>query len=222
MRKLASTCVLSTALCLCIAAAASGHDILGPDWRGDLPEYMTYQEWRFDNVDDPADPEVITNPFGGASADITRGFLSEGWFDTLGGYGTQTGFWDIGGQGGSIVIDIDNGPDLNLYKEIWVQVTYWDDIQQAPVVEVPGGCLVDYRPGHLIEDVDTGGDWLLDVWVFRMTPNPCHEQVIITSNPDWGSVIDQVVIDTWCVPEPATMSLVALGALATLLSRLRK
>jgi hypothetical protein len=203
-------------LCLMAVPSVWAHDLVSPPWRGLYPGYTTYQEWTFDDAEDPAAPEVIDNPFGGASADITVGDFGEGWFDSLSGYGTQTGFWDIGGAGGQIVLDIDNGPDPNPWKEIWIQVTYWQDLQQAPTVDVSGGALVDHVSGLLVESVPTGGNWLLDVWVFRTEPNPTHEQIIIASDPSWGSVIDQIVVDTYCVPEPATLLLLSLGGLAAL------
>jgi hypothetical protein len=73
----------------------------------------------------------------------------------------------------------------------------------------------------LVEQAPTGGSWLLDRWIFRIEPNPAHEQIVITSDPVWGSVIDQVVVDTYCVPEPASVGLVVLGALAVL-ARMRR
>ena len=222
MRTLTSFSLCVSSFCLVFAAPASAHDLRGPDWRGLHPGYMTYQEWSFDDSDDPALPEVIINPFGTAGADITLGAFGEGWFESLSGYGSQTGFWDIGGEGGQIVLDIDNGPERNPWKEIWVQVTYWKDIQQAPTVAVPGGYYVGGEKEVLVEHVATGGDWLLDVWVFRIEPNPEHEQIVISSDPDWGSLIDQVVVDTWCVPEPATVSLLLLGGLVILARRCRK
>ncbi len=221
MKKAVLICLgVSVALALGISPA-SAHDVLGPDWRGLFPDQMTYQEWTFDDADNPAPPEVIINPFGDASADITVGDFSEGWFESLGGFGTQTGFWDIGGVGGQIVLDIDNAGTPNPVKEIWVQVTYWCDIQQAPTVEVPGGELVDFQPEYLIEHAPAGGDWLLDLWVFQIRPNPDHEQIVITSDQDLGSVIDQIVVDTWCVPEPATLGLAVVGLLA-LIARARR
>jgi hypothetical protein len=218
--------VLITCFCVPIVLAlgisgASAHDLVPPEWRGLFPDQMTYQEWTFEDAENPAPPETIVNPFGSALADITLGDYNEGWFESLGGFGTQTGFWDIGGSGGEILIDVDNAGTPNPVKEIWVQVTYWCDIQQAPIIDVPGGELVDFQPGYLVEDVSTGGAWLLDVWVFEMRPNPEHEQIVIISDEMFGSVIDQIVVDTWCVPEPATLGLAAVGLLA-LIARARR
>ena len=72
----------------------------------------------FGNDDNPALPDLMTNPYGDAAALITVGDLGEGWQESIPGFGTQTGFWDLG-SGGTIVIDIDNRAELLTYKEIF-------------------------------------------------------------------------------------------------------
>lgn len=201
---------------------AWGHDMVQPPWRGD--EGTTYQEWRFDTDANPALPEVISNPYGSALAAIVLGDYASGWQEQLPGLGDQIGYWDLGGDrgngGGSILIDVDNRPLALEYKEVWVQVTYFRDMSQAPTVTVPGAA---YLTGQtlLVEQVLTGGAWYLDQSIWRIEPNPDHEQILITSDPMWGSVIDQVVIDTICIPEPATMGLFLVGSWAVIARRRR-
>ena len=191
---------------------ATAHDLIHPAWRGQ--DGTTYQEWTFDNDDNPAVPEVINNNYGDASASITVGFMGEGWLYDL-GFSEQTGIWDIGGDGGQIVLDIANRPEPLPYKEIWVQVTYFKHISAPPTIDVPGA---DYLGGEtvLIEDTGMGGGWFLDQSMWRIEPNPLQEQIILTSDPSWGSVIDQVVVDTICIPEPASIGLLVLGGLMVL------
>jgi hypothetical protein len=193
---------------LLLTAVVYADDVLPPVWRGVFPDEMTYQAWEFGTPANPALPEMCDNAFGIPLADIALGAFSEGWFDTLFGFGTRQGLWDLGGEGGSMVLEIDDTPITDAHKEIWCQVTYFEDIHQAPSVSVPGGYLVpDLCLTRIpVDEVPTGGRWLLDRLVFRMEENPPHEQVIITSDPDWGSVIDQVVVDTWCMPNPAVIT----------------
>ncbi len=205
-------------VCLLFAATARAHDEFPPWWRG--LDGTTHQEWQFNDNDDPAAPDVVNNPYGTSIADITVGQIGSGWLDQLGGYGGQSGYWDLGGSDGSIVIDIDNRDEPLPYKEIWVQVTYWKDLHQAPDVDVPGAVFL-YGDTAVIETVATGGTWLLDLTVWRMEPNPNHERIIITADPGL-SIVDQIVVDTRCVPEPATMSLLVVSGLGLLLGRLRK
>lgn len=180
-------------LCMLGAATAFAHDLIEPDWRGQ--EGTTYQQWRFDDACNPAIPEVINNPYGQATATITVGEYGEGWLYDL-GLGTQTGYWDLGGTGGQIVLEIDNRPEPLPYKEIWVQVTYYVGIIVAPTVDVPEGRLISTQT--ILVEEDIFGGWFLDQSVWRIGPNPAQEQIIVTADPNWGSVIDQVVVDTNC------------------------
>ena len=204
----------------CISTAVFAHDLVPPAWRG-YPG-TTFQTWTFDDAEYSALPEIISNPFGAAIAGINVGQYGSGWHYQLPGLGTQTGYWDIGGVGGSITIEIDNVPVQNPYKEIWIQITYYDDITGAPDVFVPGSTLVSSELGMLVEHIATGGDWMLDQYVFRIEPNPSHETIQILSDPQWMSVIDQIVVDTYCVAEPASISLLAFGAITFLFRRYKK
>ena len=202
-------------LVIFLSGIPSAYAVFVPEWRG--LEGTTYQQWRFDDDDNPAVPEVIDNDYGNASASITIGlFGTLEWMDDP-GLGTQTGIWDIGGDDGSIVLDIDNRPLALDYKEIWVQVTYYESIGGAPDVGVVGAQFVSSQTA-LIEEDGALGAWYLEKSIWRIEPNPSHEQVILTGNP-YGSVIDQIVVDTYCIPEPASMALLALGGLTILRKR---
>lgn len=200
------------------SAIAIAHDVSIPDWRNQ--NGTTYQHWTFDDGDDPAAPEFMNNTYGGASADITLGDFSEGWQYQLGGMGSQTGYWDLGSTGGSIVLGIFNRPEPLEYKEIWLQVTYYQGISAVPDISVTNAA---YLGGNtiLIEDTGMGEGWYLNFSKWRIEPNPSWEEIIITSDAAWGSVIDQIVVDTICIPEPMSLALLAIGALMTLRKKRR-
>ena len=128
----------------------------------------------------------------------------------MSGLGNATGYWDIGGEGGSIVIDIDNRPLPLPYKEIWVGVVSFVDITRPAIVEVPGAALVG-SDEYVVEEVPTGGAWILGITRWVIEPNPPHEQILVFSDPAWGAVIDSIVVDTICVPEPASLLLLGGG-----------
>ena len=214
MRK---TVVSTIVVWLFCAACALATDLNPPEWRG--WEGTTYQHWCFDDADNPASPEIIDNDYGQASAAITVGLMGEGWMDNP-GLGTQTGIWDLGGAGGQIVLDIDNRPLPLEYKEISIQVTYYQGISVIPTVEVPGAQFVSSNIDLVEEDMMFWG-WYLERSIWRIYPNPDHEQIIITSDPSYGSLIDQVVVDTYCIPEPVTGCLLTLAG-AVLLGRRKR
>jgi hypothetical protein len=176
-----------------LAMRAIAHDIIQPGWRGQ--DGSTYQIWTFDTNDNPVLADAMQNEYGQAEAQITIGAYGSGWSNQLPGLGTQAGYWDLGGSGGRITIHIDNQPQLLLSKEIWVQVTYFKDISEVPTVQISGAT---YLAGTTVavEQVPTGGVWYLTQSLWRIEPSPSQEEVIINSDPNRGSVIDQIVVDT--------------------------
>jgi len=202
--------LLVVLLLMLFQVTANAHDLFIPEWRGF--DGTTYQEWTFDTPSLIAEPETIINDYGTASAAITVGIMGSGYLaDPV--LGTQTGIWDIGGVDGQIILDIDNQPLALDYKEIWLQVTYYQAIGGVPTIDVPGAQFVSSQTTLIEEDMMPGMGWYLDQSIWRIEPNPSHEQIILTGNPN-GSVVDQIVVDTYCVPEPASMVLLMLGSFA--------
>ncbi|GMU20275.1 MAG: hypothetical protein AMXMBFR13_03720 [Phycisphaerae bacterium] len=191
---------------LLVAESALAHDLLPPAWRGQ-PD-STFQEWAFS---DAADPAPATNAtYGSPSADIAVGPFGSGWLHQLPGLGTQTGYWDLGSEG-SIMFDLDAGPSALPIVEVWVQVTYFDDLTAAPTIDVPGAALV---PGSaqtaLFESDPISGAWMLDKSVWTISPNPGALQMILTATTA-GATIDHVIIDTRAVPEPHSLLALVWG-----------
>ncbi len=200
------------------SATAIAHDLFPPLWRGQPGS--TFQEWTFDTDANPAAPTLLNNPYGAPAATITVGAFGAGWQQQLPGLGSQTGYWDIGDaiEGAQIVLDIPNRPVQDLYKEIWVQVTSYVDINQAPLVSVPGATLLGSDQA-IVEQVPEGGSWVLDLTKWRIEPNPSQEQIVLSAIPMFGATIDQIVVDTICVPEPATLLTLVVGGIALLRRR---
>ena len=181
-------------------AAAAAHDLTPPAWRGQPA--TTYQEWRFDTSANPAAPEACANPYGAPVANITVGRYGSGWLSQIPGLGSQRGYWDLGGTNGRILIDLPNCSESASHTDVWVQVTYFQDITKAPLVNVPAGQMLGSQT-LTVEHVSTGGDWLLAQSIWRIAASPSSVQVDITTDVSWGAVIDQIVVDTICLPVPA-------------------
>ena len=211
MRRLIVFAILFLML---LSGVPSAYAVSVPVWQG--LEGTTYQQWNFDANDNPAVPEVIDNDYGSASASITVGFMGSGWLDDP-LLGTHTGMWDIGGDDGSIVLDIDNRPLALDYKEIWVQVVYYQGLYAVPMIGIEEAQFISSET-DLLEEDGFGGGWYLEKSIWRIEPNPSHEQIILTGNLD-GSLIDQIIVDTYCVPEPASIVLLMLGGFAALTKR---
>ena len=209
------TLVPGVSILVLLSVVASAHDVVQPDWRGE--DGTTFQEWTFDNDDNPV---TLTNAYGDATATITVGEYGEGWLWDL-GFSEQTGIWDIGGTDGGIVLDIDNRPEPLDYKEIWLQVTYykWSGFSDVPVIDVVGADFMSDQTRSVEEDpLSPGNGWFLYQSVWKIEPNPVNERIILTG-PAVGSRIDQIVVDTICVPEPTTIGLLLIGGLMVLRKR---
>ena len=188
---------------------AVADDLFQPGWRGDPGS--TYQQWTFDGDDNPAAPEVSLNPYGTGTAT-----MSSVWADIGPG---RSGVWmdlDL------IELWIPNQQEPNDYKELWVQITYLIDdffvppAYVAPTVDVPGAV---YLGGETVI-LETGpvNHWELQLSQWRIEPNPPDETINITWLPPgrpYGAV-DQIVVDTICIPEPGAVSLLVVGVLALL------
>lgn len=153
---------------------------------------------------------------------------SVSWYNTIPGV-TQTGLIGIDnrlGNGlltGTALIHIDNTPDLNRWKDIWVETLaltgYGGANAWLSVLDPLGGQAAFLGgPGA----VPYGDEWLSD-YEFRITPNPLYETLMWEFEVPAGTFmfLDGTHIATECIPEPAAFSLLALGALAVLWRRVR-
>jgi hypothetical protein len=219
---------LRTVLLVCILSVCSygmsafGDDPYAPPWYGEPG--TTHAEYDFDPGSDPFDPLVPADAWIGPGeapeADVTLGpgmDYQEEW-------GGRIGVVPLSGQ---IVITVPNYPLLNPYKEIWVQLIWAaQDVGKVPSVWVDAPGFTVY-PTELIDEVileptyelpPADGNWMHSVYRIIIEPNPASETIYIS-----GSImVDQLFFDTWCAPEPATLSLLGLGGAALLLRWRRK
>jgi hypothetical protein len=178
---------------------ARAHDLVAPTWRGDRG--TSFYEWQFSDDANPAEPEVVVARYGQALATVTLGQLSAGWLFQLDGLGTQEGYWDLGGQGGQIDVRIESAPWPLDVKEVWVQVTYFEDISQSPAVEIDvAEAEKTDESVHLVEAVLTGGAWKLYQTSWVIDPYASQEEVQIIANPAVGSLVDQIFVDVKVSP----------------------
>lgn len=219
MRSIVRCLGVVLALCLAMSAAAAADDLYPPDWRDS--EGATFQHWTFSTDANPAAPEVVRNAYGDPIAVISVGEMGIGWVDVdIPSYGSMTGVWDLGSCG-TIDLYIPNRPALGPYKDVWVQVTYLVDPFEEPLVDVPGAELIGEPESQVVEELPGFGQWVCAVSKWRIYPNPDNEVVQIVAG-GFGSVIDQIVVDTKCVPEPSAFVSLLAGAVGMLISRRRR
>ncbi|MCK4658294.1 MAG: PEP-CTERM sorting domain-containing protein [Phycisphaerae bacterium] len=183
---------------LLVPVAAFAEDIHPPTWRGDPGS--TYQQWTFedDTAWPPVYPEVDNNPYGEPVLDSATHD-----YERLGNYSGRDGI--LFDEMDNIVITLPNCGGSYDYKDIVLQVVWhWDG---APgYIWNPS---VDFIETDM--NVNLGGGWYYDYIYYRMDSAPAQET--LTLDNAWGLYIDEIIIDTICIPEPASLALLGLGGL---------
>lgn len=165
----------------------------------------SYQDWQFTTGETPAAPTAGTNSAGTAQASIFPGTASSGWLPSLEGFGTQTGFWDLGMRtpndltNARVVLTIPNPLDAggNAYTDLSVWVVQFIDGAFYP------GDLTFSIPGAIpsgrtvIEDLSGGslpGSWVEDNFRWHLAPAPEQLSLSITGAVG-GTVVDRIRVE---------------------------
>ena len=199
--------LLGLIVCAFIAAPAFAQPT--EVWWGREGPGTTWQEWTFDDADNPAAPEASYNPYGDPTATMsTTGDPSVfGW--TNGPFYDRSGVW--GGDPLNVELFIPNAAAPNPWKEIWLEMDFRaGQITDLSVTPVPmAGSIVEELDYYVIEDpLGDGWDTLIAGW--RIYPNPDSEFICI-SLIGTGGYVDFVGVDTICIPAPGAILLGSIG-----------
>jgi hypothetical protein len=198
-------------LCLCsLFVVYAQADIVTPTpslgWWNEGDAGTTHQYWDFTPINvhfNPGDgytssPESVISP---DPLSVLATISPRGAYDNQGAFVGPYIF---------VNLEIPNYPVLNKYKEIWVDLGNAMVVPDSIAVSAAGNGLktTDYRceilPGN---DVSEFG--------VRIWPNPGVEKIqfmiLGTTAP---AVLDYIHVDTICIPEPATVGILSLGALS--------
>jgi hypothetical protein len=205
-----------------IASWALADDFAPPAWRGGV--LSTTQGWEFLTSQDPLQPDDPNVPLvigdGGGVPLAQTGAMQWVPHDGDGGL--------VSAAGGLVGLYIPNWIDFKPYKRMWVQITYvgtaatppilfqfvaQDNVVNTVTVVPDAPTIYPLDPPH----VDSGRFGLTQG--FTLYPNPDWErfEVIVPV----GVVLDQIVVDTISVPEPASWVLAICGGSALAVARRR-
>ena len=212
--------IFAMAAVLLGAGVAGADDFSPPPWDRNDPYAMT-AEWDFTSDINPISPDGqsgITNLANGG------GHITQA---TISGYEGATVVWQPGDgdgewyfpDGGWITIEMDNVIDFMPYKDLWVQITYRNPEGFLVPPSVAGGITAfDNEVGSNVTATrlyyqGSAGPDTTDYWaeMWRLSPNPDWETINIWVTRTMS--VDQIVIDSISVPEPATLLLLGLGGL---------
>jgi hypothetical protein len=182
-------------------------DRVEPEWRGQAN--TTLQAWSFDTPDNPGLVTLDGNPYGTPSAEVfvpdTDYPRQTYWMPSD---SDHTGVWRIYGDN-YLMLYLPNtqvtGADS--YKEIWLQITYSaGSIDRKPQIQT----LPEYAALDVVQSTVVGNLYYHDIFRIILKPNPTEEWIAILPR-DCTLYVDEIVVDTICIPEPATMLILGLG-----------
>lgn len=180
-------------------------------WWDEGASGSTHQFWDFcpsevelDGIwwDWNAYPHTTDNP-GTSVAHIAAGL-----YDSIDAWSMHAGFLDS--ERIDVMLEISNFKNPNKYKEIWVDVWYVGELTN---IDAEGFGPLLYTTVGPLQPLP-GSD---AVFGFRIYPNPDKEHVefSIVSTGGMAGLLEMHV-DTICIPEPATIALLGIGALSLL------
>lgn len=207
--------VLTALMMVAMAAAAYADDTKPPDWRGHM--WTVEAHWEFDSASAFTPKPYKT--IGGAGAKLH--WKTAKMADPAKQHFTwRRGiWWNLGEKPANMFFYLPNWVREQPWKNVRFQATYYyyDELPPAPVKVYK--CYGFKEPkmleGELVKDLSEPGQFVQD-WAFKKI-NPYWEEFILEVKRGVG--LGQVDIDTRCIPEPGTLSLVALGSLALLRRR---
>jgi hypothetical protein len=194
------------------ATAVVTDEFSPPSWRGQ--EGSTYQRWDFLTESTTPAPDASSNQFGTPALRVNP----VGVWDQ--GGGSHLGIWGLSGE---IDVYIPNWPQIRPEKEILIQLTWKaGEADQSPFLpDMPiVGVAADVFGSMSMtrQDFSVGQDgWYQSVFDIHLWPNPTKEWITVKGD----ILVDQLIIDTICIPEPGTILLLGTGLL-TVISRRRR
>lgn len=179
-----------------------------PGWNNN--SYFTHQVWEFNSDTNPAVADVNGNPYGNPVS-------------TINGATWSGGAWKIVGTDGTIDLYIPNEANPLLTKEVWFQLTFNTNVNAFAYTTfeiLTSSPTTTKWQWENVDPVDPSSGRYRYSAIWTINPQPDSETIHIgaklSSEPNGFLSLDQVSVDTRCIPEPATLTLLGLGLVSVL------
>ena len=171
----------------------------------------TKHVWYFQDENPMPAADVVETAYGEATLRVEPAAIQDPWKEVVDG---RLGVWALSGE---IDVIIPNYQVLQPYKTITIDLVWKpggnnDFMPDRPLVGVSAVPMERMEMTRPDEDADVALDdgWWRSRYNIIIFPNPPEEWIAIKGD----ILVDELTIETECVPEPATMGLLGLGSLA--------
>ncbi len=172
-------------------------DVEPPAWRTNDAPGLTFQAWEFLSATNPCPPDLVSNVFGDPSGDIMTGTFTNNLPNPEIG-GPPVSGWHFPYMDNGIAIFIPNDRLDRPSKLIRIQITSTKSPANIGINPVPSANLISNT--YSMAWQHGGTPWYTYVYDYLVQPNPSEETIVINFPAD--TIVEEIVVDTWCLPEP--------------------
>ena len=164
--------------------------------------FTTFQVWEFGTDANPAAPDQDYNSFGDPFVTVIGDLPFATWIAEHQGH---LGLWRFEDW---MEVFLPNNPEPRDFKHVWLQLTYSAANGSDPeILSLPG-----YSSIELVNKVQLDDYYWHATWQITIEPNPDEELIVIMPR-DCTLYVDELVVDTICIPEPASLALLAAAGM---------
>jgi hypothetical protein len=195
------------------STSALADDLFPPVWR--FNPGTTVQHWDFTAGPAGGAPDALpyNNPYG--AGPLLSPLAPANWMPTFSG---RNDVWNLNGTAGAGGLDffVPNTGVGTHQKNLWLQITYWAPVPGGPLgVQITSGSGLFTQISSTVTPLPGGWFHELSVWNVPSCP---QKEVVHLFPMGTLAYVDQVVIDTQCIPVPtpaaaAPLTLAGLVAL---------